>query len=102
MARYPEGSQGKHGHMGGSTSPLPRDPFPGARAGGSLHQGAGIQPGLALPTLSRGRAVPAQRKRCLLPIALRRTVWARIALSALCPQGLQEGLAVWAKDTERS
>lgn len=52
MARYPEVSQGKHGHMGLSTGSLLRDFFPGAHAGCSLHKGAGIQPGLTLLTLS--------------------------------------------------
>lgn len=39
VARYPEGSQGKHSHMAVSTGLLLRDPFPGTCAGRSLHKG---------------------------------------------------------------
>lgn len=61
MARYPEVSQGKHGHMGFSTGPLLRDSFPGAHAGCSLHKGAGIRPGLTLLTVQVRLCLPKGR-----------------------------------------
>lgn len=77
VARYPEGSQGKHGDTGPPQFPS------SATASQELEQVVHCTEGLrfSLCLLFQGGAVSAGRKGCLLPITLRHTVYKSIALA---------------------